>query len=357
MMRLLCWCRHLSPEDVAQFLNETELSNLMQMGLVKLHHRSGSITITTRGMQYLSSYMTLPELKTSYHEEAIMRRLRLSKIVLTVYRSGTDVFVLSSEALSEKDGFFLSALTRDRGKNPWGNSRTAALLHLGESIYAVHYVGQGIGHIALLDELTTFSNQVSRLKLTDQRFLFAGESYRAILSELEQPPSQKGNKLLTYADAYRQLRLPVHLVSCNETGSLQLRLMAVPSYRRLLTLAALGDAYEPPPTMQTDWDALYQGHPFVMAADMDLRRIDRALEQAGQGQLCMAALPRQAEEVLYARYRDTGKARVFTLTDAAIAEALGEEWRPYEPGKEPYLTEKGEMLHAPSIQVHRAHGR
>lgn len=357
VMKLLCWCRHLSPVDLAHFLSETELTNLMQMGLIKYHLRSSSVTITTRGVQYLSGYMALPELSRSYHEEAIQRRLRLSKVVLTVYRSGTDVFLLSPESLKEYDGMFLSSLTRGRGKNPWGNSRTAALLRLGDSIYAIHYVGPGIGHIALLDELTTFSNQISRLKLADQRFMFAGESYSTILSELEQLPSQKANKLLTYADAYHQLHLPVHLVSCDEVGALQLRLMAVPAYRRRLTLAALGDAYEPPPRGQTDLDALYQGQPFVMAADMDLQRIERALAQAGQRQICLAALSRQAEEVLYTRYRDSGKARVFTLTDTAIVEVLGEGWQFYQPGKEPYLTEKGEMLHAPSIQAHRAHGK
>ena len=39
----------------------------------------------------------------------------------------------------------------------------------------------------------------------------------------------------------------------------------------------------------------------------------------------LAALEAQAEAVLYARYRDTGKARVFTLTDAALQEFLGGE--------------------------------
>ena len=351
-MKLLCWCRHLSSEDMAQFFNETELSNLMQMGLVKLHVRSGSITITTRGMQYLSDYMTLPELSPSYHEEAIARRLRLSKIVLTAYRAGIDVFVPTVDALQESDGLFLSSLTRGRGRNPWGSSRTAALLRLGTCVYAIHYVGQENGSLILLNELLTFSNQVSNLHLQDQRFFFAGTSYGDILAELAQPPQEKENRRLSYADAYRQLPLPVHLLSCDDTGALQLRLMAIPSYRQRLTQAALRESYAPPPADAPEWDALYQGQPFVMAADMDLRRIDAALKRAGQETLCLAALPQQAEDVLYARYRDSGKARVFTLTDTALAEVLGTAWQPYRPSDRPYLTEKGEMLHAPLIQSH-----
>ena len=67
----------------------------------------------------------------------------------------------------------------------------------------------------------------------------------------------------------------------------------------------------------------------------------------------MAALEGQAEAVLYARYRDTGMARVFTLTEAALTDFLGGPPTLYTPTRTQFLTEKGDVVDAPPIQAHR----
>ena len=103
---------------------------------------------------------------------------------------------------------------------------------------------------------------------------------------------------------YRCLQLPVHLLLCDDTGAVQLQIMTVPDYRRKLTQAALKNQYRPPPKDIPAWDALFQGMPFVMAADMDLRRIDAAIQTASANnmkQIAIAALERQAESVLFFR--------------------------------------------------------
>ena len=84
-----------------------------------------------------------------------------------------------------------------------------------------------------------------------------------------------GNQIpCTADDLYRLLcryRIPPYL---------QLRIMGVPNYRELLARIILKSHYAPPPTNRAMYDALYQGVPFVMEADMDLRRIDAALDAA-----------------------------------------------------------------------------
>ena len=153
--------------------------------------------------------------------------------------------------------------------------------------------------------------------------------------------------------------LPVFLLSCDDTGAMQLRLMSVPNYRQRLTQAALKAQYRPPPEDLPSLDALFQGMPFVMAADMDLRRIDTALKTAyerGYSQIAVAALEGQAETVLFARYRDTGRARVFILTKAALTEVLGEPLQLHAPSRKQFLTEKGEVVDAPLIQADRKTG-
>ena len=102
--------------------------------------------------------------------------------------------------------------------------------------------------------------------------------------------------------------------------------MGAPNYRELLAKIILKTHYVSPPANRAMYDALYQGVPFIMAADMNLRRIDAAVETArsdGISQIVLAALPEQVETVLNRRYRETGKARAFTITESALRELLG----------------------------------
>ena len=111
--------------------------------------------------------------------------------------------------------------------------------------------------------------------------------------------------------------------------------------------------YVPPPAGRPMYDALYQGVPFVMAADMDLRRIDAVVEAAhsdGLSQIALAALPEQVEAVLNRRYRETGKARVFTITESALRELLG-SIAPYAPPDLPFYTSEGSVLDVPPLKA------
>jgi len=359
VLRLVCWCQYIHPDDLKRMMTETEYENLISLNLIRCHKKSGAVTITKAGRVLLKSVLNkeLPELVQSYHENAIQRRLQLARLVLTAYRGTVDVFTSMPEELNSSPSLFLSAVTRNRGSNPWGSTRIAAIAHLGNLICAMHYVRPGIGKLALIDELAAFSNQTARFRDAKRAFIFAGESYTDILAELEGSVSAADCKLITYGDAYRCSQLPVHLLSCNDTGTVQLQIMAVPDYRQRLTKAALKVQYQPP--LASMWDASFQGIPFVMAADMDLRRIDVAISaarQEGFQQIAIAALEGQAQEVLFPRYRDTGKARVFILTAEAISEVTGRPPVPYIAPRTQFLTEKGEVVDAPPIQVHRKAG-
>ena len=170
------------------------------------------------------------------------------------------------------------------------------------------------------------------------------------------PTLSPGDRLIGYGEAYQRLRMDAHLVTCDTTGALQLAIMARPDYRRRLTRLAVQSKFVPPPEDFPGCDAFYEGAPFLLAADMDLRRIDAAIQTAyerGCYPVVLAALAGQAEAVLYARYRDTGKARVFRLTDSALREFFGTDSPLYAPSHQQFLTAKGEAIGAPLIQAHR----
>lgn len=361
-LRLLCWCQFIRPKDLSGVVTETERRNLASLGLIRVHEKSGTMLLTSKGEQLLENLLggAVPQMSRAYHAPLIERRIRVSRLAVTAYHGGVDIFTLAPKELEKPASMFLPTIARSKGFNPWGSTRVAAIAHLGDSLYAMHYVCPGIGKIALMDELAAFSNQTARFRNVGRGFIFAGDSYQEVLTELERPADRDDAKLLSYGGAYRCLQLPVHLLSCDNTGAVQLQIMAAPDYRRKLTRAALKGQYRPPPLDAPEWDAVFQGMPFVLAADMDLRRIDAAIRTAkaeGHGQIAMAALEGQAEQVLFPRYRDTGLARVFGLTADAIQETTGRKPVPYAPPRTQFLTPKGAVVDAPLIPTHRKTGK
>lgn len=153
---------------------------------------------------------------------------------------------------------------------------------------------------------------------------------------------------------YRGLHYPVHLLSCDETGARQLQIMAVPDYRMKLAKLMLRSAYRPPPEDDPAWDAIYQNRPFVIGADMNLRRIDAAIASAkkrGCLPISLAALDAQGDAVLLRRYKDTSYAVIYKVTESVLTELFGHPPSLYLPPCTQYLTKKGDVVDAPLIKA------
>ena len=353
ILRLIRWCQFVTEAGLNGISTETERENLLVLGLIRRHKTSGALIMSKKGVSLLQAFFDdlPPKYPPSYHAAIIQRRLRLSRLALTAYSGKVDIFLSQNKLLVNTPSMFLSTLTRERGSNPWGSTRVAAIAHLGDLFCAVHYVCPGIGKIALTDELTAFSNQTARFPKAKRAFIFAGESYKDILTELESD-TQTDTKLISYGGAYQCLQLPVHLLSCDDTGAIQLQIMAQPDYRHRLAQAALKDKYQP--SEIPVWDALFQGMPFVIAADMDLRRLDAAVRIAreqGLERIAIAALAQQAKSVLIPRYQNTGQAKVFALTDEAVSAVTGRPPTPYVPPRTQFLTKEGDVVDAPPIRL------
>lgn len=210
--------------------------------------------------------------------------------------------------------------------------------------------------MAVNDELAAFHNHTNFGKNTQRAFLFAGSSYESVIEELKTQDEKKNEKLIRYGEAYHCLHAPIHLLSCDKTGAQQLQIMTVPDYRVKLTRLMLRSAYQPPPEDIAAWDATYQNRPFVIGADMNLRRIDAAIASAkkrGCLPISLAALDAQGDAVLLRRYKDTGYAVIYKVTESVLTELFGRPPSLYLPPCTQYLTKKGAVVDAPLIQVDR----
>lgn len=355
ILRLLRWCRMIRSKELCEAFSKDEVMNLSAAQMIRFSDSAKAWCLTPCGNRALNfSGLALPPAKApTYREPDITRRLRLAQIVTTTYSAGVNVFLTKEAELQSPPSLFLPFLHRNRGSNPWGSTRVAALLYTGDLMCAIHWVSPNIGCVALTDELTAFQNHTSAIPAKQRAMIFAASSYEEILTELDAGRENQSTRLQSYREVYDCLKLPLFLLPCNGTGCLQLRIMGIPNYCELLARIILKSHYIPPPADRAMYDALYQGVPFVMAADMDLRRIDAALNAArsdGLSQIALAALPEQVETVLNRRYRETGKARVFTITESALRELL-ESTTPYTPSDLPFYTSEGSVLDVPPLKA------
>lgn len=208
VLRLLCWCQNVRPDDLSSISTETERENLITLGLIKRHQRSDTLLLTNSGRAFLQAALEgdVPNLTLSYHDAAIERRVRLSSLMMTAYHAGINVLTITANSLAEPSTLFITAITRSRGHNPWGSARVGAIAHLGSTYYAVHYIYSGIGRMAVNDELAAFHNHTNFGKDTQRAFLFAGASYADIIEELKARDEKRDAKLIRYSEAYPTLK-------------------------------------------------------------------------------------------------------------------------------------------------------
>lgn len=117
VLRLLCWCQNIRPQDLNSISTKAERENLMALGFIKLHERSGTLTLTGSGRALLELIFNgaIPSLSLSYHGAAIERRIRLSRLMLSAYRAGIDVFASEVNVAREIPSLFLHQLQELEG--------------------------------------------------------------------------------------------------------------------------------------------------------------------------------------------------------------------------------------------------
>ena len=69
--------------------------------------------------------------------------------------------------------------------------------------------------------------------------------------------------------------------------------------------------------------------------------------------ISLAALDAQGDAVLLRRYKDTGYAVIYKVTESVLTELFGHPPSLYLPPCTQYLTKKGDVVDAPLIQVDR----
>ena len=217
--------------------------------------------------------------------------------------------------------------------------------------YFIWYVSEGKG-LYFRNEVRLFNSLVEEMRTRtgqdyDRAVIYMGESISTIahtaLGHDDGGPRRKnrdGLSMMSFADAYDDLKLPVHFVPVGDAGAYQLKIMHIPGYREALARAIMGDAYTEPHSGLPDTDTMLDDMPAVIAVDMDIKRIDRATVQAGEAgydTIAIYALPWQTDFLLE-RYPG---ASVYALDIGELNTAMGNSLTLYEPGEDALVSEEG----------------
>ena len=269
--------RALSP--LKQLFHEAEL--LVSLGLLAFSRSGEYLTLTPEGYRLLSSFDLhyQPPSKRPYSQSpALRRRLEVGAILLTCLGAGIEPALDKVERLKRQPVFLPAFALRAGDGNLMNAAGCAGFGHWGGAAYMVQYVCEEHSGFFMNNELAHLHNLASvfseRLD-TPQVILFAGDSYRAVYEVLTQKTrsDRNGKKgFVDYSQAYPQLGIPACLLSCDDTGALQLSIMRQASYHARIAQAAFGARWKAEDGRLPEADGQVDGNPLVIAVDMDLRR-------------------------------------------------------------------------------------
>lgn len=366
-LRLAGWLKAL-PQELGRFnthmLSPAGIAALLELRLL---HRTGNgryLRPTASGWDFLSfigfdypkdsRYVTDPR-KLSRRDEA-------AKILFTCYRAGLGVFADRPEYLASP-GVYLSAAAARRnplyqGNRVWAGCRLAGIVRLRDTAYLAHFVNDG--GMYFTTEMELLHKLASGRCPATACFYFADSYEDAASTVLHGTPASgqgRTNGLVPFHEACRRTDLPLHLAECSNTGALQLLLMNTPKYRDKAVRLLLGRDFHPPLPGLPDTDAVWNGIPLLIAADMDVKRIGRACKTVrlhGCAPPILVAL-REQLPALHLLFEPAGVTEFYELFREPLMDGLNLSL--YEPSAEQYRTKEGGLVSATDIPPRRKAGR
>ena len=209
-------------------------------------------------------------------------------------------------------------------------------------------------------ELTLFHSYTDKIPTGRTGLIFMGESLSEIgeaafqTEQNEEQATKKKYHADSFAKVFSVTSLPVHFVPIGKSGAQMLRYLAMENYRERLARTILRGSYRPPYEGLTDTDAIHFQAPHlpaVVALDLDIKRMDRALvaaQERGFPKLVLYALP---EQTAFLRGRYGNQADIIAVDAARLDQEIMTD-KPQDSSM-PYMTKDGRWVDIANFAVYR----
>jgi hypothetical protein len=310
---------------------ETEIEKLARLRLLTKARSGEYLRLTAEGYALLeqAGYSYKPGGKRAWAgSPALRRRLQTAEVMLTCLRAGIDTLQEDVKALREQPVFYPAFDLRPAMMNC---ASCIGFGHWGGAAYMIQYIAPDSPGMYRVNEFSVFHNLASVFggrRDTPMALLIFGESYAAAYKQLTgtAPSARHGVKgFADFRDVYDKTDMPVHIAACGEAGARQLAVMRQPDYRARIARAAYGQRWQTRDAQIFEADGCVDGSPLVIAADMDLRRLDTVVAAAkalGRPLVRAAAFDVQLREVLHPLYGNDGMVSLLKIEDAVLDAAF-----------------------------------
>jgi hypothetical protein len=361
MLRLAGKYRWLPSGSLGAFRQDAHkagIDALFGLGFMKAARGGKYVMLTQKGCKFLRGLGHPADgagNRAYENNPALRRRLEVCRVMLTALRAGTDTLRDGVDSLREQPVFYPAFALRTGEGNLMNAASCVGFGHWGDAVYMLQYAGAESRGMYL-------SNELSRLRgiaavygglNAPAAMIFAGESCAEVYERVQRAAPREAQSrtvrgFTDYADAYRLCDVPVHLLSCDETGAVQLAIMSEPGYRDKIAFAAFGGKL----TRDADIpgaDGCVDGRPLVIAADMDVRRVFRVIAEAqrlGRREVMLAALRGQIRDFwLKTLPKDKGVTPL-VIGENVLTAAFGKPITLYTPPRGAAVDKNGELIYA-----------
>lgn len=335
--------------------HEAEL--LSTLGLLTFSRSGEYLMLSPQGYQLLEGFglQCHTTAKRPYSKSpTLRRRLEVGTILLTCLGAGIEPAYDKIDQLKRQPVFFPAFALRKGEGNLMNAAGCAGFGHWGDTAYMALFVTRDALGFFMNNELGHLHNLASVFGEnlnTPQALILAGESYRTVYEVLMRKTlsDRHGKKgYVDYSYAYPKLGIPAHLLSCDDTGALQLAIMRQPEYREHIARAAFGARWTAKDERLQEADGHVDGNPLVIAVDMDVRRLERVCKDAclqGRKEIMVAALEGQMTGLLLDIMPKEAPIRPLRINGQVLSVAFGGKCFTSDPWPDTALTLKGAPVH------------
>jgi hypothetical protein len=361
IIRLTGKYRWLPYKDMSLFGFEAPGGNTEKLALLGLIRISGSgryISLTEAGQSLLAGLGCDADTggnRAYENSPALKRRLETALVMLTCMRAGADVLPNDVYALAGRPVFLPSFMLRGSGgagTNLMNAASCVGFGHLGDTAHMFFYVGEESGGMYLTNELSHLHN-LSPVFGAGRRaysMIFAGGSYGEVYSRLQKslmPKMGNAKGFVDYSEVHKRAEIPIKLLSCDDSGAMQLAVMSRPAYAAVLAGVAFGKRWNPCDAEIPEADGRVGNIPLIIGVDADIRRARRiweAAERLGRKEVMLAALPAQINSLYIDLLPKSGLVTPLSIETDLLAAAFGKDFSLYTPGALPAKDGKGGFI-------------
>ena len=370
VLKLICWCKNVPVPvrmKLCSFYGLDELDVFEYTGLTYRSKDGKNIRPRPAAYRLLSDagINFKSDLKPQTKEKVLERRNIASQILFTFYRAGVSVFEDKLDKVYNTPVYIASFAARQSDAcNPFGSTRFYGIFRTAQEAFLVLYADDT--GVYYQKELTLFHSLTEATGILNTAIIIMGKSTQGIAAQVlrEQKNNRRKTKYNTdsFQEIFEMTTLPTHFIPIGDSGAQIIRFLIYPDYREAIAKAILKSSYRSPYPNLTDTDTIHHKEPYnpaVVAIDMDVGRIDRAIAGArniGYEKIAIYALPEQVN-FLKSRYSAVEAADVMTINLDNIKNVINHSISLYQPPSDLYVTNEGRYFDVSDFSAYRKAGR